>query len=125
MESLTKSCSNENLDEIISKCDSIYGEKISTYSFDDNPENVFDELEFKVEDRGNNPKNDTGLSTGYSEFNRLYGGLRDGNVYAIVSRPAQGKTTFINILIWLRNKKPFGNGSDGKNFSMALSMAFQ
>ena len=109
IKSLTKSCSNENLDEIISKCDSIYGEKISTYSFDDNPENVFDELEFKVEDRGNNPKNDTGLSTGYSEFNRLYGGLRDGNVYAIVSRPAQGKTTFINDLCLgaaIKNKVP-------------------
>lgn len=109
IKSLTKSCSNENLDEIISKCDSIYGEKISTYSFDDNPENVFDELEFKIEDRGNNPKDDTGLSTGYSEFNRLYGGLRDGNVYAIVSRPAQGKTTFINDLCLgaaIKNKVP-------------------
>ena len=109
IKSLTKSCSNENLDEIISKCDSIYGEKISTYSFDDNPENVFDELEFKIEDRGNNPKDDTGLSTAYSEFNRLYGGLRDGNVYAIVSRPAQGKTTFINDLCLgaaVKNKVP-------------------
>ena len=109
IKSLTKSCSNENLDEIISKCDSIYGEKISTYSFDDNPENVFDELEFKIEERGDNPKDDTGLSTGYSEFNRLYGGLRDGNVYAIVSRPAQGKTTFINDLCLgaaIKNKVP-------------------
>ncbi len=109
IKSLTKSCSNENLDEIISKCDSIYGEKISTYSFDDNPENVFDDLEFKIEERGDNPKDDTGLSTGYSEFNRLYGGLRDGNVYAIVSRPAQGKTTFINDLCLgaaIKNKVP-------------------
>tara|TARA_R110002020_G_scaffold19821_6_gene68037 strand:+ start:19037 stop:20542 length:1506 start_codon:yes stop_codon:yes gene_type:complete len=94
----TKSSSNETLEEIISKCDSIYSEKVSSYTFDDNPENVFDELEFKVEERGNNPQEDTGLATTYSEFNRLFGGLRDGNVYAIVSRPAQGKTTFINDL---------------------------
>tara|TARA_R100001082_G_scaffold48047_3_gene25797 strand:+ start:5702 stop:7207 length:1506 start_codon:yes stop_codon:yes gene_type:complete len=94
----TKSCSNDNLEEIISKCDSIYSEKVSSYSFDDSPENVFDEIEFKIEERGNNPTDDTGLSTTYGEFNRLYGGLRDGNVYAIVSRPAQGKTTFINDL---------------------------
>ena len=94
----TKTCSNDDLGEIISKCDSIYSEKISSFSFGDDPENVFDNLEFKIEERGDNPSDDTGLSTTYSEFNRLYGGLRDGNVYAIVSRPAQGKTTFINDL---------------------------
>lgn len=89
---------NEDLDSIISSADSIYSDKISTYSFDDDPQNVFDDLEFKIEERGNNPTDDTGLSTTYSEFNRLFGGLRDGNIYAIVSRPAQGKTTFINEL---------------------------
>jgi len=98
IKSHTKSSSNETLEEIISKCDSIYSEKVSSYTFEDNPENVFDDLEFKVEERGNNPQEDTGLATTYSEFNRLFGGLRDGNVYAIVSRPAQGKTTFINDL---------------------------
>ena len=69
-----------------------------SYSFEDDPENVFDDLEFKIEERGNNPTDDTGLASPYDEFNRLYGGLRDGNIYAIVSRPAQGKTTFINEL---------------------------
>ena len=92
----TKTNANDSIEEIISECDSLYGEKISSYSFDDAPQNVFDDLEFQVEERGNNPVDDTGLSTPYEEFNRLYGGLRDGNVYAIVSRPAQGKTTFIN-----------------------------
>tara|TARA_R100000005_G_C4994397_1_gene201379 strand:- start:1141 stop:2646 length:1506 start_codon:yes stop_codon:yes gene_type:complete len=94
----TETCSSDDLGEIISQCDSIYSEKISSYSFDDNPENVFDDLEAKIEERGENQTEDTGLSTTYPEFNRLYGGLRDGNVYAIVSRPAQGKTTFINDL---------------------------
>ena len=90
--------SNEGLDEIIASTDSIYSEKISSYSFEDDPQNVFDDLEFKIEERGNNPSDDTGLSTTYDEFNRLFGGLRGGNIYAIVSRPAQGKTTFINEL---------------------------
>jgi len=90
--------SNEDLDSIICSTDAIYSEKISSYSFEDDPQNVFEDLEFKVEERGNNPTEDTGLPTTYNEFNRLYGGLRDGNVYAIVSRPAQGKTTFINEL---------------------------
>ncbi len=86
----------ETLEEIISKSDSIYGEKVTTYSFEDDPQNVFDDLEYLIEERGNNPVDDTGLPTPYSEFTRLFGGLRDGNVYAIVARPAQGKTTFIN-----------------------------
>ena len=90
--------SNEDLDSIIASTDSIYSEKISSYSFEDDPENVFDDLEFKIEERGNNPTDDTGLASPYNEFNRLYGGLRGGNIYAIVSRPAQGKTTFINEL---------------------------
>tara|TARA_R110002020_G_scaffold60805_2_gene164359 strand:+ start:3435 stop:4880 length:1446 start_codon:yes stop_codon:yes gene_type:complete len=90
--------SNEDLDSIIASTDSIYSEKVSSYSFEDDPQNVFDDLEFKIEERGNNPTDDTGLATPYNEFNRLYGGLRDGNIYAIVSRPAQGKTTFINEL---------------------------
>jgi|TARA_R110000744_G_scaffold106194_3_gene202390 replicative DNA helicase len=89
---------NEDLDSIIASTDSIYSDKVSSYSFDDDPQNVFDDLEFKIEERGNSPTDDTGLATTYNEFNRLYGGLRDGNIYAIVSRPAQGKTTFINEL---------------------------
>ena len=93
-----RNSSNEDLDSIIVSTDAIYSEKISSYSFDDDPQNVFDDLEFKIEERGNNPSDDTGLSTSYNDFNRLYGGLRGGNIYAIVSRPAQGKTTFINEL---------------------------
>ena len=90
--------SNKDLDSIIASTDAIYSEKVSSYSFEDDPQNVFDDLEFKIEERGNNPTDDTGLATTYNEFNRLFGGLRDGNIYAIVSRPAQGKTTFINEL---------------------------
>ena len=90
--------SNEDLDSIIASTDAIYSERVSSYSFEDDPQNVFDDLEFKIEERGNSPTDETGLSTTYNEFNRLFGGLRGGNIYAIVSRPAQGKTTFINEL---------------------------
>ena len=90
--------SNEDLDSIIASTDSIYSERVSSYSFEDDPQNVFDDLEFKIEERGNSPTDETGLATTYNEFNRLFGGLRGGNIYAIVSRPAQGKTTFINEL---------------------------
>ena len=59
----TKTCSNDDLGDIISQCDSIYSEKISSFSFGDDPENVFENLEFKIEERGKNPQDDTGLST--------------------------------------------------------------
>ena len=98
LQNYVSNCSNESIDEIIAESDGIYSDKILSYELDDNPENVFDGLEHEIEQRGENQTDDTGLLTPYSEFNRLYGGLRDGNIYAIVSRPAQGKTTFINDL---------------------------
>ena len=52
-----------------------------------------------------NPSDESGLLTPYDEFNRLFGGLRDGNIYAIVSRPAQGKTTFINDICLKRARR--------------------
>lgn len=84
------------LNEFIISCDRIYSEKISSIEIEDTPADLFDDLEEKVEDRGNNISEDQGLLTEYPEFNRLYGGLRAGNIYAIVSRPGQGKTTWIN-----------------------------
>lgn len=91
-------CGDESIDDIISKSDGIYSKKILSYELDDNPENILDSFLDEVEEAGKNPIDDSGLLTPYPEFNRLFGGLRDGNIYAIVSRPAQGKTTFINDL---------------------------
>ena len=82
--------SNEDLDSIIASTDAIYSEKVSSYSFEDDPQNVFDDLELKIEERGNNPTEDTGLATTYDEFNRLYGGLRSGweyLCYSVSTRP--------------------------------------
>jgi len=86
----------EKISDFVLSCDKIYAEKISSIEIDEKPYNLFEGIAEKVEERGNNIKDDTGLLTPYPEFNRLYGGLRPGNIYAIVSRPAQGKTTWIN-----------------------------
>ena len=88
--------SDDSLDQIIGKIDEIYNKKISTYSETDVPINIFDQVEDLIEEIGNNPKTETGLITPYSEFNRMYGGLKNGNIYAIVSRPGQGKSTWLN-----------------------------
>jgi len=83
-------------DGIISDCDAIYNDKISAYSDDDVPEKITDGLLELVEEAGNNPEDQSGLASPYPEFNRLYGGFRSGHVYAIASRPGEGKTTWLN-----------------------------
>jgi replicative DNA helicase len=88
--------SDESLDSIITKIDQIYNKKISSYSENDMPINIFEGVEDLIEEIGNSPKEDTGLITPYSEFNRMYGGLKNGNIYAIASRPGGGKSTWVN-----------------------------
>tara|TARA_Y100000593_G_scaffold95031_1_gene198571 strand:+ start:19774 stop:21249 length:1476 start_codon:yes stop_codon:yes gene_type:complete len=87
---------NLDLDEIVSTCDNKYGELINNYESDDDPHNIFSDAEDLVEERGNNPAEDMGLTTAYPEFDRLYGGFRPGNLYAVVARPGQGKSTWVN-----------------------------
>jgi replicative DNA helicase len=87
---------DDPIDKIISEADSIYNNKISSYISNDEPINLFEGVEDLIEELGNNPREDVGLITSYPEFNRLYGGLKNGNIYAIVSRPGQGKSTWIN-----------------------------
>ena len=86
----------DTIDKIIAEADAIYNNKISSYISNDEPINLFEGVEDIIEELGNNPKEDVGLITSYPEFNRLYGGLKNGNIYAIVSRPGQGKSTWIN-----------------------------
>ncbi len=87
---------NQSLEKTITEIDALYGEKISIFDFVKEPEDIFSDMYELVEETGNNPQEDTGLIMPYPEFNRLYGGLRGGNVYAIASRPGQGKTTWLN-----------------------------
>lgn len=87
---------NDSVDEVISSCDKIYGERISSYTFGKEPSNLFQDIEDRIEERGNNPSEEAGLTTPYPEFNRMFGGLLPGNIYSIISRPGEGKTTWIN-----------------------------
>lgn len=84
------------VDEIVSTVDSLYGDLIKDFeSLERDPENLYENILELIESTGENPKEDFGFSTPYEEFNRLYGGLRPQNLYAIVSRPGQGKSTWI------------------------------
>jgi len=95
-----KENTNEPIEKIITNVDSIYSKKIESYSFNDEPEDLFLDLTENVLATGNNPKEETGLKTPFAEFNRLYGGLRAANIYAVASRPGQGKTTLLNYIAY-------------------------
>ena len=86
----------KNIDEIVSKVDTLYGDELKEIeTTDQEPELLLNDIESLVEERGENPCDESGFATPYPEFNRMYGGLRPGNLYAIVARPGQGKSTFI------------------------------
>lgn len=93
------SCAEKPIEEIINESDKIYNSKICAYAADNNkPEDITSNVIEIIEERGNNPIQDTGLVTPYQNFNRLYGGIRPGNIYAWVSRPKHGKSTILNDL---------------------------
>jgi replicative DNA helicase len=84
------------VDEIITTADHLYGDLIRDFECaEKEPENLYEGLPELIETIGENPQDDFGFSTPYEEFNRLYGGLRPGNLYAVVARPGQGKSTLI------------------------------
>jgi len=92
--------STEKFGKFISHVDSLWNEQIMSYteSVDDHPRDVFEDAEQIIEELGNEPFEEAGLTTPFTEFNNLQGGLENGQIYAFVARPGQGKTTFLNHL---------------------------
>lgn len=88
----------QDIGQTVAKVDSMYSQTMNSFEKLSEPEEMFFGLAEQIEERGNNPIEEVGLLTPFPEFNRLYGGFRDGNVYAIASRPGQGKTTWLNYL---------------------------
>jgi replicative DNA helicase len=98
--SFTKKSGGIKFDEYRSEVDKIlYGEMME-FEKDDGPKNVFDGAEESIEEKAKkeNQMEDVGLATPFEEFNNFYGGLEPGNVYGVVARPGQGKTTFLNYM---------------------------
>ena len=91
--------SGESATEIIGKCDVAWNGQITSYStLDDKPTELFEDLFQEISDT--KEVESSGFLTPYSEFNRLYGGFRPGNVYCFAARPGQGKTTFLNNIVF-------------------------
>ena len=90
--------SGKTFDDIVFELDGSLNDEISKYGFSNEPEDLFDDLEEFTEHLGNEPSEEMGFKTPFPEFNRLYGGLRAGNLYAFAARPGQGKTTLLSYL---------------------------
>lgn len=85
-----------SFDDIVSEADKIYNDKINLYEIGSNqPENLFEEMEDFIEERGNNPISQFGLMGPHQRVNELYGSLlRPGNITVVVARAGVGKTQF-------------------------------
>ncbi len=88
--------SSATFDDIVSEADKIYNDKINLYEIGSNkPENLFDDMEDFIEERGNNPIDEFGLMGPHPRLNELYGSLfRPGNIAVVVARAGVGKTQF-------------------------------
>ena len=83
-------------DDIVSEADKIYNDKVNLYEMGSSkPENLFDDMEEFIEERGNNPIDQFGLMGPHERVNELYGSLlRPGNISVVVARAGVGKTQF-------------------------------
>jgi replicative DNA helicase len=107
---------------IIEIADKIYNEQINLYENSDNqPCNIFNEMEDLIEERGNNPVEEFGFSGPHPTLQNIYGSLlRSGNITVIVARSGVGKTQFCLDFVTKvssKNKVPvlhFDNGEMSK-----------
>lgn len=80
--------------EIISAADEIYNKQVNLFELgQDQPENIYDDMEAFIEERGENPVTEFGMMGPHPKINEMYGSLlRPGNITVIVARSGVGKT---------------------------------
>lgn len=95
---MLKESGNKGINELVTEIDTINTKRIMAISNEENPQDVFLGINDEMDAIAKNPSNESGLITPYKEFNRLFGGIRHSNgLLAVVSRPKEGKST------WLQN----------------------
>ena len=82
--------------DIVETADHIYNSKINLFEIgNDVPENIYDDMEALIEERGNNPIEEFGMMGPHEKVNDIYGSLlRPGNITVIVARSGVGKTQY-------------------------------
>lgn len=82
--------------EIVSEADAIYNKQVNLFEVgQDQPVNIYDEMEDWIEERGENPVTEFGMMGPHPKINEMYGSLlRPGNITVVVARSGVGKTQF-------------------------------
>lgn len=81
--------------EITTESDKIYSQQTVTLGKSEGPQSVYDGLQEMIEERGNNPTDDFGLTGPFKTVNDIYGSLlRKGSITLIGARTGIGKTSF-------------------------------
>lgn len=85
-----------SFDEISKFVDKNLFKEMDNWLHEDDVIDLFDGMYELIEERGNNPVEEIGIPSPYDNYNQLYGGFKNGNVYVFCARPSEGKTTFLN-----------------------------
>lgn len=82
--------------EILDRADTVYNKQVNHFELDGNiPVDLYAQMEALVEERGNNPIEDFGMTGPFETINKIYGSLvRPGNINVICARSKVGKTSF-------------------------------
>lgn len=82
--------------EIVDTADAIYNKNVNVFQEESsNPENIFTDMRDIMEERGENPIEESGFMGPHESINNLYGSLlKPGNITVIVARSGVGKTQF-------------------------------
>src|ERR1017187_7899380 len=87
---------DKSVQDIITNVDIIYNNKINTYSTNDEPVDLYSQLESFIRKIAVHPVDECGLITPFGQFNKYFGGLKCGDgAYVFVGRSGEGKSAFL------------------------------
>jgi len=88
------SSGDASIEEILSMADAAYADKLSVFESSQDFVNIYDSVQQKIEERGDNPIEEIGLMGPFPKVNELYGSLlRDGGLTVLGARTGIGKTS--------------------------------
>ena len=89
-------CSDMTVTDMVNEVDKINNKTISQINEEDEPIDIFENIENIIKTIAANPIDEVGMTTPFPVFNQFFGGLRHGNgLYNIISRSGEGKSCFL------------------------------
>lgn len=85
---------NDGFDQIVGKCDGLYGDVINSFSLQNEPQDLFAGAEEYIESISNEEKS-IEIKCPYPKYQATYGGWFPGDLVVFVSPPKSGKSTIL------------------------------